>query len=167
MWKITVTPVHARSAHALMSGFVPIGEADDTLPGRLRLGGAAGYRVWFLDIGSLLGNKASVQHHKLNSSGRLLLIMWACASPCWCGCCNLALPDMLFAEQELDDALPCLSLQAPLLCVMCSRRVWPGTISVLLCSLTEYITICLGVPCCCPHASPFLTHLPPFISYQN
>lgn len=73
-------------------------EADDTLPGKQGWEVAAGYRVRFPDIGSLLGNIASEEHHKLDSSGRLLLIMWAYASPCWCGCCNLALPDVLFAE---------------------------------------------------------------------
>lgn len=103
MWKITVTQVYARSAHTLMSGCVAvrdtIREADDTLPGKQGGGGVdAGYRVWFPDIGSLSGNIASEEHHKLDSSGRLLLIMWACASPCWCGCCNLALPVVLFAE---------------------------------------------------------------------
>lgn len=58
----------------------------------------AGYRLWFPDIGSLLSNISFKEHHKLDSSVRLLLIMWACVSPCWCGCCNLALPVVLFAE---------------------------------------------------------------------
>lgn len=80
MWKITVTHIYIRSAHELMSGFVVV---SDTIRGQMTpyLGSFAGFRVCFLDIGRVLGNKASEEHRKLDSSGRFLLIMWACASP--------------------------------------------------------------------------------------
>lgn len=86
MWKITVTQVYARSAHALIHGCVPVRDAvrvaDDTLPGKPP---ASRGRRWLqvIDCGShtleaywALGpHRASEEHHKLDISGRLLLIM--------------------------------------------------------------------------------------------
>lgn len=62
-----------------MSGWVTvrdtIREEDDTLPGCV-----ARDEMRFLDIGGRLGNMASEEYRKSDSSGRFHLIMWACVS---------------------------------------------------------------------------------------
>lgn len=110
------------------------------------------------DTVSLLSNISSKKHHKLDSSG-LLLIMWACVSPCWCGCCNLALPVVLFAEYELDDTSPCFSF---FLCNTLCHVHWQGVVWGHKHVLGFTDQMCHhffsfyqdGAQCCCPPGLP-------------
>lgn len=112
-----------------MSGWVAvrdtIREEDDTLPGCV-----ARDKLWFLDIGGPLGNMASEEYRKLDSSGRFHLIMWACVSLWWCGRI-LALLYALFAEWDQDDTLPLISHQV-VHCQSSMNRVWRETATAFL-----------------------------------
>lgn len=135
-----------------MHNGVSVGDtADDTLPGK---NPASVGRCWLRVIGFLTvkaywaagPHRASEARHKLNSAGRLLLIMWACVSPCWCGCCNLPLPWRAICRVRAWWHIAVPFFASTTLCV--KRRgqgvAWEDKCAVV-CLLTKCISICLAM----------------------